>query len=253
MLTDIDLEIDDNNERFERILNQFIEIASWNFDYRLIPSRRNDAIDTMAVMLNMLSDEVYFNFFESRSKAKTECQVINFLLDNHLNIISSLLPSGDVLKLNYKGVPKNLTDLLTSSSGKTIKQKLLFKTKPDFEQEVFSIEFIADTKLYRSDATLFAIDNDRYVLTAFRKIHRLERRKLPHAKKLYRTFPDHTTIHSIKLARKLSLYIQKNLHTNLPSIPELAAMLDTNPTTLKTSFKNFYNTTINKIPSREKA
>lgn len=247
MKTDVDLKAEDDAVRFEKIVDQVIAIASSNFKYRLIPSGKNDEIDAFAQLLNMLSEEIYYSFFESRSKTKTEYLIMTFLLDKELNITYSTPPVDQILKLEKENYPKNLVQILTPKSVTTIRKRLLFKAKRELKKNQFMLSFNADEKAYSSNCNLFPIDSEIYILTAFKKLHYLERKKLQYDRKSYRAYPNHKIIASLSIVRKLRLYILKNLKTNLPSIPELAKLHNTNPTTLKTSFKKFYGITINRF------
>jgi hypothetical protein len=51
--------------RFNSLYQQIIEIACGNFMFRQEPSGRRDPLDTIGVLLNMMSEEIYNSCFKS--------------------------------------------------------------------------------------------------------------------------------------------------------------------------------------------
>ncbi|WP_257710635.1 hypothetical protein [Gramella sp. MT6] len=90
-----------NNEdkmRFNSLYQQIIEIACGNFMFRQEPSGRRDPIDTVTVLLNMMSEEIYNFCFGSNQEIKQPEIQFSIFLDKDFYITSYSSNTPEILK-----------------------------------------------------------------------------------------------------------------------------------------------------------
>jgi AraC-like DNA-binding protein len=240
-----------NNEdkmRFNSLYNQIIEIACGNFMFRQEPSGRRDPIDTISVLLNMMSEEIYnFCFGANQEKKQPEIQ-FSIFLDKHFIITSYSSGTPEILKWKQEMCDQPLSEILSKNSIQALMDELDSDTGRVYQQFVL-VDFIIEGKgLYRCPCVIqrmVGVDPScTYVITAFR----FANGEAPPKKAS-------NTDHSIKsekkesaatkiLLKQVRLYVLRNLHTELPSLRELGLIHRTNKTKLKEGFKRMYGTTI---------
>ncbi|MGY5847021.1 helix-turn-helix transcriptional regulator [Salegentibacter sp. HM20] len=235
--------------RFDSIFQQIIEIACGNFMFRQEPSGRRDHLDTIAVLLNMMSEEIQDFCYKTRENNEHLEPQFSIFLDQDYCVTSCTSEASRRLKWNDENFDKPVSDILSKSSVSILKEELELNGSKA-SQRLIPLDFIAENKiLYRAPCImqkLSGINSEyAYVITAFHFVKRDEemnanKSNTTHTSRSEKRGSAATNI----LLKQVRLYILRNLHTELPSLKELGLIHHTNKTKLKAEFKKMYGTTI---------
>jgi AraC-like DNA-binding protein len=234
--------------RFNSLYQQIIEIACGNFMLRQEPSGRRDPLDTIGVLLNMMSEEIYNSCFKPQQREEHPEFHFSIFLDENYHITSYTSETPKILKWDEKKINRPVSEILSSNSVKVLKEELESNGEKPY-QRLIPLDFLTENKsLYRASCTIqkmTGINSDcSFAITAFRFGNKDEEDE-----------KDRNTARSSKpgkkesaatklLLKQVRLYILRNLHTELPSLKELGLIHRTNKTKLKEGFKKMYGTTI---------
>ena len=235
--------------RLNSLYQQIIEIACGNFMFRQEPSGRRDPIDTIAVLLNMMSEEINYSCFNAQHWEEHPEFHFSIFLNSHYHITSYSSGTSKILKWDDKNLNRPVSVILSNNSLKALKEEL-GSNKNQTYQRLIPLDFLTENKsLYRVPCTIqkmTGINSDcSYVITAFRFGHKnedeeVEENNTSDPSKLEKKESAATKL----LLKQVRLYILRNLHTELPSLKELGLIHRTNKTKLKEEFKKIYGTTI---------
>ncbi|MCM8570300.1 AraC family transcriptional regulator [Gramella jeungdoensis] len=241
----------DEKMRFNSLYQQIIEIACGNFMFRQEPSGRRDPIDTLGVLLNMMSEEIYNFCFEAHKEAEQPEILFTIFLDDKFNVTSYTNQTPEILKWEQKKYDKPISEILSKNSIKVIMDEVNSNNETLY-QRFIPIDFITENHtLYRCPCIIQRMSGVdatcSYAITAFRFVKNNEPEK-----KLTESGPElklekKESAATKMLLRKVRLYVLRNLHTELPSLKELGLIHRTNKTKLKEGFKNMYGTTIHRF------
>lgn len=243
-----------NNEdkmRFNSLYQQIIEIACGNFMFRQEPSGRRDPIDTVTVLLNMMSEEIYNFCFGTNKEIKEPEIQFSIFLDQNFHITSYSSDTPEILKWKQDMYNLPVSEILSKNSKKALVDELDSATGRVYQQFI-PVDFIIENKsLYRSPCIIqrmVGVDPScAYAITAFRFSNGEEPlRKAGNTGHSLKSEKKESAATKI-LLKQVRLYVLRNLHTDLPSLRELGLIHRTNKTKLKEGFKKMYGTTIHRF------
>ena len=239
----------DEKIRLNSLYQQIIEIACGNFMFRQEPSGRRDHIDTIAVLLNMMSEEINYSCFNAQHWDEYPEFHFSIFLNPHYHITSYSSGTSKILKWDDENFDRPVSVILSNNSVQALKEELQTNNGKTY-QRLIPLDFLTENKsLYRVPCTIqkmTGINSDcSYVITAFRFGHKNEDEEVKEnntssPSKLEKKESAATKL----LLKQVRLYILRNLHTELPSLKELGLIHRTNKTKLKEEFKKIYGTTI---------
>lgn len=238
----------DEKMRFNALYQQIIEIACGNFMFRQEPSGRRDPIDTLGVLLNMMSEEIYNFCFEAHQQVEQPEMLFTIFLDENFNISSYTFRTPKVLRWQEEKHNHPVSEILSKNSKKALMEEIDSLNGRSYQQFI-PIDFLTENKtLFRSPCVIQNMEGDgsfcSYAITAFRFVKKNEsKEKLTTSEPELKSEKKESAATKI-LLRQVRLYILRNLHTELPSLKELGLIHRTNKTKLKEGFKNMYGTTI---------
>ena len=234
--------------RFNSLYQQIIEIACGNFMFRQEPSGRRDPLDTIGVLLNMMSEEIYNSCFKFQQRKEHPEFHFSIFLNDRYDITSYTTDTPKILRWDEEKIDRPVSEILSSNSVKVLKEELESNGEKSY-QRLILLDFLTENKsLYRASCTIQkmkGINSDcSFAITAFCFKNKDEEDE-----------KDKNTARSSKpgkkesaatklLLKQVRLYILRNLHTELPTLKELGLIHHTNKTKLKEEFKKMYGTTI---------
>ncbi|MBZ9631555.1 AraC family transcriptional regulator [Salegentibacter sp. LM13S] len=234
--------------RFNSLYQQIIEIACGNFMFRQEPSGRRDPLDTVAVLLNMMSEEIYNSCFKPQQRGEHPEFHFSIFLDKNYHITSYTFETPKILKWDEKKIDRPVSEILSNNSVNVLKEELESNGEKPY-QRLISLDFITENKsLYRTPSTIqkmTGINSDcSYVITAFRFENKDDEDEKDSKTARSSGSGKKESAATKILLKQVRLYILRNLHTELPSLKELGLIHRTNKTKLKEEFKKMYGTTI---------
>ena len=236
--------------RFNALYQQIIEIACGNFMFRQEPSGRRDSIDTVGVLLNMMSEEIYNFCFEAQKQEEQPEIHFSIFLDKKFHITAYSSNTPDILKWNQDMYDRPVSEILSKNSKKALIDELDSGTERVY-QEFIPGDFLSENKsLYRSPCIIQGMVGESIcatVITAFRFSNGNESAKNATNTNESSKPEKKETAATKMLMKKVRLYVLRNLHTDLPSLKELGLIHRTNKTKLKEGFKKIYGTTIHRF------
>ena len=258
--------------RLQEIQHMLLEMASGNFFYRLETTDKNDNVEALAIVLNMLAEEIQESFyhqgFVNSHSTTTHLIQMSFLLDGHGIVQMVNQKACSVLsKLCNSIVHLPFSDLLDERSKALWKNKWKSLCKRQVYDTVLDLSFVTNENL--------TIPNQCYVTSFFdqksgkqtvlvnviqttisksfgeqKDIYNLKslngQEKEKKKPKLKLSFED---IRKIRQGRDMIL---NNLEMDLPNLKDLAHQLGTNEYKLKYGFKELYGITVNKFLVQER-
>ncbi|MBZ9731116.1 AraC family transcriptional regulator [Salegentibacter sp. JZCK2] len=235
--------------RFNSLYQQIIEIACGNFMFRQEPSGRRDPLDTIGVLLNMMSEEIYNSCFKSQQREEHPEFHFSIFLNDNYHITSYTSETPTILKWDEKKIDRPVSEILSNNSVTILKKELESNGEKPY-QRLIALDFLTENKgLYRTPCTIqkmTGINSDcSYVITAFRFKNKDEEEEEKESNTAQSSKSEKKESAATKiLLKQVRLYILRNLHTELPSLKELGLIHRTNKTKLKEEFKKMYGTTI---------
>tara|TARA_R110000823_G_scaffold315661_1_gene449181 strand:- start:10549 stop:11493 length:945 start_codon:yes stop_codon:yes gene_type:complete len=259
----------------QQIQYMLMEMASGNFFYRLDTSDKNDNIEALAIVLNMLAEEIQESFYHQgfvSSKSTTEHLVqMCFLLDNDGRIQMVNQKACTILsKLHGTIIQKPFTNLLTETSKATWQQKWKTLRKKSFYDMALPLSFMTNEKLVIPNRCLISAiksikDGTQSILvtvvhTTMGKTFGKERNQSAICADLDDKSTDSTkarpkvklSYEDIRKIREGRNMILNNLQMDLPNLTDLAHQLGTNEFKLKYGFRELYGTTVFKYLVQER-
>ncbi|RFN60332.1 helix-turn-helix domain-containing protein [Marixanthomonas ophiurae] len=263
-------------ERLKHIEKMLMEMSTGNFFYRVERSVKNDNVEALVVVLNMMAEEiqeamVHQGYVQAHGTIKHIVQM-SFILDDKGHIQATNQRTCSILSTLYSEIiEKPFAVFLDESSKvkwqntwKTLKQKgiyensveLAFKTKSNLV--VPSVCYITTFKVEHSEPkkTLITVvhhsnDRDRLEKELKRSVTKSKKKKgsknsLPKKPKIRLSFED------IKKLRKGRDIIINNLEKDFPSLKDFALQIGTNEFKLKYGFKELYGTSVYRFLKNER-
>lgn len=255
-------------EKIERICQMIFETASGNFSFRIERSGREDELDSIIVLLNMMAEEIResFHHFALMNPHETYKQIaqMTFILDddfrirNYNNVAQSLLGLEEE---NLKLLEFN--SFLTSDSKLQWEKEILairkHKTNDYFHTlrlffssrnslTVPSLCSISSLKLKKDGEQLYFVTALQTIIQSREKEEKIQKalqnlkssgrnRKRQQKTLLYREADK-------KKIQDVYDYILNHLEEPLPTLRELAHKHNTNEFKLKMGFRQLYNTSV---------
>ena len=246
-----------NEERFKQLSNQIIEIAVGNFEFRYKPSPRLDSIDTVGVLLNMLSEEIaYFNFGSYANFLLRPAPVV-LIFDSNAKLINSSSCFLEILGYApmLQDSELSIDTYLTEYSIPLLNEEFNNVTQEP-NPRVFPLDFnTADKRIFRSNCSLSLLvqkQEHQYALLIyedFKHENLKERNGTP--KKQSKSVRTRSARNRV-LVKNLRMYCLRNLDKPLPSLKEIGLLHRTNATKIKAEFKTAFGMTIYQFHLKER-
>tara|TARA_R100000306_G_C4380445_1_gene144001 strand:- start:2404 stop:3342 length:939 start_codon:yes stop_codon:yes gene_type:complete len=261
------------SERLKHIEKMLMEISAGNFFYRVERSVKNDNVEALVVVLNMMAEEiqeamVHQGYVQAHGTIKHMVQM-SFILDAKGYIQATNQRTCSILSTLYSEIiEKPFITFLDESSKvkwknilKILKQKdiyetsveLTFKTKSNLV--VPSACYITTFKGEHSELkkTLVTVvhhsnDRDRLEKDLKQSVIKSEKKKKPHFKKP-KIRLNHEDIRKLSKGRDI---IINNLEKDFPSLKDFALQIGTNEFKLKYGFKELYGTSVYRFLKNER-
>lgn len=261
--------------RMQEIQHMLLEMAGGNFFYRLETSDRNDNVEALAIVLNMLAEEIQESFYHQgyvSSKGTTEHLVqMSFLLDGNGMVQMANQKACTILsKLHGNIVQKPFSDLLTEASQTDWDQKWKTIGKKSFYDMAIPLSFLTNEDLVvpnRCHITSIRSEADGSHNVLITVVHTVTGRTYAkeRSQTAINTDPNSTiskkkgtrpkvklSYEDIRKIREGRDMILNNLQMDLPNLKDLAHQLGTNEFKLKYGFKELYGTTVFKYLVQER-
>lgn len=261
--------------RMQQIQHMLLEMAGGNFFYRLDTSERNDNVEALAIVLNMLAEEIQESFYHQgyvSSKSTTEHLVqMCFLLDGDGIVQMINQKTCTILsKLHGNIVQKPFSDLLTEASKTDWQHKWKTLCKKNFYDLNLPLSFVTNENLVipnRCHITAIKCEKDgsqnilvTVVHTTMGKTFGKERNEAAIASDPNGKVPEKSkarpkvklSYEDIRKIREGQDMILNNLQMDLPNLKDLAHQLGTNEFKLKYGFRELYGTTVFKYLLQER-
>jgi len=235
--------------RFNSLYQQIIEIACGNFMFRQEPSGRRDPIDTITVLLNMMSEEINYSCFNAQQWNEHPEFLFSIFLNTSYHITSYSSGTSKILKWYDENLDRPVSEILSDNSIKLLMSELEINSVKTY-QRLIPLDFLTENKgVYRVSCTVQKMaginSNFSFNITAFRFGHKNEEEEVKEKNASGQVMLEKKESAATKLLLKqVRLYILRNLHTELPSLKQLGLIHRTNRTKLKEGFKKIYGTTI---------
>lgn len=259
----------------QQIQHMLMEMAGGNFFYRLDTSDRNDSTEALAIVLNMLAEEIQESFYHQgfvSSKSTTEHLVqMCFLLDDDGRVQMINQKACTILsKLHGTIIQKPFIDLLTEASRATWQKKWKTLRKKSFYDMTLPLSFMTNEKLVipnrcHISAIKSLRDGTQNILvtvvhTTMGKTFGKERNQLAISSDSDGKISEKTkarpkvklSYEDIRKIREGRDMILNNLQMDLPNLKDLAHQLGTNEFKLKYGFRELYGTTVFKYLVQER-
>ncbi|WP_159432955.1 helix-turn-helix domain-containing protein [Flavobacterium terrae] len=226
-----------------------LEMASGNFSQRIVRTEEDDELESLAVLINMVAEEMQETLFPkgyiNTHHLQQSLNTLSFIVDENF-IIHSTIPET-YLVLNYD---------TTSLEGLEFVKILTDSSSQNFDRLLPTI--LLNEKV--STLSLCYLTSDqKEVLSLFSSISKIsnENRFIIHSILADSTESDNnsedvnsafrqpkTRRDDARLMQQVYDYILSNLENPLPSLKELSKIFGTNEHKLKEAFKYFFNTSI---------
>lgn len=237
------------NWRYEQLFKQIIEIAQGNFEYRNKLTGKRDKLDTLAELLNMMSEEIAYFDYEKRTQPKTRSAKQHLFIDQSFNIQAYTPQFYRILGDKQLEKHKSLYGLLDEASQEILKNELTILKNQKNTQTPFFLDFqVSDKRLIRLRCNLKILKTNKSKKNYLLSLSEVFKNPNLNTSEMYFT----TDYKSLKtkstsnrlLTRRVKLYILRNLDKTLPSLKEIGLIHRTNQTKLKEEFKKAFGTTI---------
>lgn len=250
-----------------------LEMASGNFFYRLKRTSKNDNLEAISVLLNMLAEEIQETLihqgYVNSNRPLKEIIQMSFILDASGCIELTNEQSCLILSMPLKAIiGKPFEVFLETASKKTWQTTWTVIKQKDFKDLALELKFITHSGLVIPKICYITTYKNRdisYVKTLISVIHYntnqqtldppLKRqvnryasqiKQQHHKRKLRLSFED------IKKIRQGHTFIINNLDMDFPTLKDFALQLGTNEFKLKYGFKELYGTTIHRFLMEER-
>lgn len=254
-------------EKIEKICQMIFEVASGNFSYRIERSGREDELETIIVLLNMMAEEIResFHHFALVNPHETYKQIaqMTFILDGNFMIRNFNSSAQKLLGLEPAEIQGQLFEkFLTPESKEHWEKEIqeIRKTENPYFQTIRlffssknsltvpSLCSISSLLLKKNDDKLYLVtalqtivqskEKEDQIQTALKNLKQSERRRKKKQQAILNRESDK------KIIQEVYDYILNHLEKPLPSLKQLARNHGTNEFKLKIGFRQLYNTSV---------
>lgn len=254
-------------EKIEKICQMIFEVASGNFSYRIERSGREDELETIIVLLNMMAEEIResFHHFALVNPHETYKQIaqMTFILDGNFMIRNFNSSAQKLLGLEPAEIQGQLFEkFLTPESKEHWEKEIqeIRKTENPYFQTIRlffssknsltvpSLCSISSLLLKKNDDKLYLVtalqtivqskEKEDQIQTALKNLKQNERRRKKKQQAILNRESDK------KIIQEVYDYILNHLEKPLPSLKQLARNHGTNEFKLKIGFRQLYNTSV---------
>jgi len=223
-------------KRFQQIYQHIMRLAVGDFSSRLSFSDEKDQLETLVLLLNMLTEELSELFYGADTL--TLCHSLigaNFLLDSNHTIVFANPETTKLFEVqnNESVIGNSFLELLTPDSQANYK-KMLENPIKNIRELKIPVKFNS-TKNTISNCELSKVPG--IPLTILQINSKSTEKSVRKKEKLYLK-------EDMEKIRKIREHILANFNEELPGLKELAQMVHTNEYKLKYGFKQLYGTTI---------
>lgn len=243
--------------RFNMLRNMILEMAAGNFANRVqILDGVPDELDDLAILLNMLAEELSDFFIYAHSFGeKNMSDPYTFLIDQDLKIQATNHKLKTLLaKRSNTLLDRSILKFLSKTSSTNLKQSIIGNSRTNVDKVPLKIllEFKISKK-YSIECWgyLHFLQNKNSTLYFFRGLPFLNKEVNPKKSNNKTIKPRSKKAIQLQIdilrIRDVHQFVLNNLHQTLPSLPTLAREFNLNEYKLKRGFKELYNTTIFKL------
>jgi len=264
------------SERLKHIEKMLMEISAGNFFYRVERSVKDDDVEALVVVLNMMAEEiqeamVHQGYVQAHGTIKHMVQM-SFILDAKGYIQATNQRTCSILSTLYSEIiEKPFITFLNESSKvkwqniwKVLEQKEVFETSVELTFKTKSNLVIPsacyittfkgeNSELKKTLVTVVHHSNDRDKLEKDLKRSVTKSKKKKGSKNSYSKKPKfRLSFEDIKKLRKGRDIIINNLEKDFPSLKDFALQIGTNEFKLKYGFKELYGTSVYRFLKNER-
>lgn len=247
-----------NQPRVVAIHKMLFEMARGNFNNQIPLSNYDDEVETLALLINMVAEElkesVFHSGFVNPYSSHRMVTSASFILDENYciqNVNQAALDilgydATEMLNRPIRSFLKYELGDMSEQERKAIEERLLLG-------EIITLYFLTSKKLMVSaDCSISRLAEGRTTLLSFVTpyFQAIEHTAIPLDEKIYRYAGFRKT--DARLMQRVYDYILVNLAKPLPSVKELASNFGTNDCKLKDGFKHFFHTTIYQFYTEER-
>ena len=254
------------NNRLNKVFQLLIEISRGNFSYRLERTDKQDELEALSAIVNIVAEEINDSFlhqgYVNMHDSYMHLVQMIFFLDKNFRMVYinqdvtkllhwkkiELLDLPLVNLLEKESIKKwvNFTKALKPDQAFEKNMRLVFRTKSDLQLPAYCKIVNLPQKGY-STPSYMLISSDIVKNTE------LQERKLQSKilKQIRRPRPKHLieeksflNVSDLETFRAIGTYLKNNLDKNAPSLKELAHEFGTNEYKLKRGFKELFGMTV---------
>lgn len=257
------MEREEYKKRFNEIHQFIIEIATGNFSFKLEPRDKQDEVETLVMLLNMMAEELRSLMYQINPEESTwNIQQMGYILDQNLRITGCSDSAPVLLKCRKEeliNIP--FKHILSLNSGKEFQTKIvqIKSTENHYPSELkVKLEFKSlDSLIIPAEGYIHTLHSnsgeEMFLITAFKTVYRNKVLEdilnasiskvgsAPHRPKENQILRLES---NRKLFKKLHFYISQNLDKPLPNLQEIAREMGASESKLKKGFRKMYGTTI---------
>ncbi|HSD06396.1 MAG TPA: AraC family transcriptional regulator [Flavobacterium sp.] len=240
------------------IHQMLFEMARGNFNSRIPLKGYGDGLETIAVLINMVAEEMRDSIFDggyvNPHNSQQFISQTTFVLNNTFSIQSFTPEIMSFLGYSKSElVNKSLESLLTADSYAKLNDFLsTIKNDTSPSSIVLSLDFVTKEKLHQLTNCSFAklIDCDYYIVSLITPVQKKSYHPIESDNDMDKQLK--TRKADALLIQKLYDYILANLEEPLPSLKLLSKKFGTNEYKLKDGFRHFFKTSIYKFYNEER-
>jgi len=251
------MEFTTQQEHIVRMHQMLFEMARGNFNHRIPLANYNAEMETIAVLINMVAEEMREAIFQNGYVATHSRQQLitqsTFILNTSYQI--KTFTSEVVAFIGYTEdelIHTHFSSFITEDSFKQLQAFITNATSLSSFSTVMSLEFIAKKELhmlaYCSVGKL--LNSEEYIISIVTPVEQDSYNPIKYDNEGNKQQKSRKA--DALLIQKLYDYIVANLEEPLPSVKSLARKFGTNEYKLKDGFRHFFKTSIYKFYNEER-
>lgn len=251
------MEFTTQQEHIVRMHQMLFEMARGNFNHRIPLANYNAEMETIAVLINMVAEEMREAIFQNGYVATHNRQQLitqsTFILSASYHV--KTFTSEVVAFIGYTEdelIHTHFSSFITEDSFKLLQSFITNATSLSSFSTVMSLEFIAKKELhmlaYCSVGKL--LNSEEYIISIVTPVEQDSYNPIKYDNEGNKQHKSRKA--DALLIQKLYDYIVANLEEPLPSVKSLARKFGTNEYKLKDGFRHFFKTSIYKFYNEER-
>ncbi|OAZ05246.1 helix-turn-helix transcriptional regulator [Flavobacterium succinicans] len=240
-----------------QIHQMLFEMARGNFNHRIPLANCKAEMETMAVLINMVAEEmreaIFHNGYVGTQSTHQFITQITFILNASFQI--KTFTSEVISCMGYTEnelIDASFSSFITLDSFKQLQAFIEASTSLSSFSTVMSLEFIAKTQLHVVACCSVGklLNSEEYIISIVTPVKQESYHAIKYGNETNKQQKTRKT--DALLIQKLYDYIVDNLEEPLPSVKILARKFGTNEYKLKDGFRHFFKTSIYKFYNDER-